>query len=332
MAIVHRTRNARSWRSLPLIVLVGACGGEPAPHPTEGAPPPTRQAPVEAVVTTEDDFATAPTVPAPDAGTPVATPETGDPPTADGSAIETTSPAAAPPASGAVPAAAPSTPSDSASPAGAAATAVAAAPAVEAPAASSHHPTTYVLDPSQGSLTVQVYKDPDTVAAGMSHDHIVAATGWSGTVTWDPDDPGACKVHIDVPVKGLTADTDGLRKRAGLEPMLSDSQRDTVRKNMLAKDQLAGDQFPTISFRSQSCTAGSGGVTTVTGLMTVRGASKTIAAKMTIVASDATFTAKGRFSARHSAFGFDPYSAMMGGLKNRDAMDFAIDVKGSPVR
>ena len=65
MAIALHACSARSRRWLPLLVLVGACGSESAPPTAEGTPPPTRQTPVVAVVTSEDGFAAAPTVPAP---------------------------------------------------------------------------------------------------------------------------------------------------------------------------------------------------------------------------------------------------------------------------
>ena len=49
----------------------------------------------------------------------------------------------------------------------------------------------YTLDPSSSALYVQVHKDPATLAAGLSHDHVVTSTGWSGRVRWDPADVAA---------------------------------------------------------------------------------------------------------------------------------------------
>ena len=189
-------------------------------------------------------------------------------------------------------------------------------------------PVTYQLLVGQSQLYVQVFKDPDTMGAGLSHDHVIMATGWSGTITWDEANPAACRVDIRVPVRGLIVDEPTMRTAVGYESMLSDGQRGDVRENMLARDQIDGDSNPNITFTANRCTGGSGNYQ-VHGRMTIRGQSRPMVAPMQIRVSGREITARGSVSANQSDFGFEPYSAMFGQLKNRDEMRFTIVVKGS---
>jgi len=184
------------------------------------------------------------------------------------------------------------------------------------------------LQSERSLVYVQVFKDPDTMGAGLSHDHVVMATGWGGTVTWDEANPGACKVEMKLPVRGLIIDEAGMRKKVGYSSMLSEDQRVDVKKNMLAAEQLVGDKHSHITFSSTGCVASGGGVT-VSGNMTLRGQSSPVKAQMKITADGSSFSASGGFKASHTQFGFDPFSAMFGQLKNMNEMSFTLDVKGA---
>jgi len=189
-------------------------------------------------------------------------------------------------------------------------------------------PISYKLDNSAGAIYVQVYKDPTTLAASLSHDHIIVSKGWSGSVTWDPTNPGACKVDITVPVNQLDNDNVDWRKKVGYDTVLDDGDRAEVKEHMLEEDQLNAAKYPTISFKATKC-EGSGTAIKVTGDFTLRGVTKSISVPMTISATDTAITAKGSFKVNQSSFGFQPYSALLGQLKNKDEMSFTIDVKGN---
>ncbi len=189
-------------------------------------------------------------------------------------------------------------------------------------------PVTYRLQSEKSLVYVQVFKDPDTLGAGLSHDHVVMATGWGGTVTWDADNPGACKVEMKLPVRGLIIDEAGMRKKVGYSSMLSEDQRVDVKKAMLGSDQLSGDKHSHITFSSTGCEASGSGVT-VSGNMTIRGQSSPVKAQMKITADGSSFAASGGFKTSHTQFGFDPFTAMLGQLKNKNEMNFTLDVKGT---
>ena len=160
----------------------------------------------------------------------------------------------------------------------------------------SAEPTTYTLDAKQGDVYVIVYKDPDTMGAGLSHDHAVRAYGWSGSVTWDPDNPGGCSVDVTVPVNKLIPDEDRSRKMAGFDNTLDAGDRDTIKEKMLGEDQLWGSKHPTISFKGSSC-SGSGDSIKVSGKVTVRGKSKPVSVNMKVSADGSSLSAKGSFKA-----------------------------------
>ena len=189
-------------------------------------------------------------------------------------------------------------------------------------------PVTYTLDAGASQLYVVVHK-ADTVGAAVSHDHVVEARGWSGTVTWDPDDLSACKVDISVPVAKLVNDRGAMRKAVGLEGELDDGQRDDIKDNMFAKDQLDASSHGTISFSATSCSE-SGGKVKVKGPLTIRGKASTVTATMTVDATPDGFEASGSFTSKHTSHGFDPFSAMFGALKNEDKLRFGVNVVGAP--
>ncbi len=187
----------------------------------------------------------------------------------------------------------------------------------------------YTIDPDKGLVYVLVLKDETTVLSSASHNHAIRAAGFSGSVRWSPDDPSQCKVSVTVPVDKLDVDPQWLRDRVGYTQKLKDGDRETIRKNMLASDQLNAAAFPTIRFESTRCT-GSQGSYKVSGNLTMRGATAPVTALMKIEVEGDELQATGRFKTTHTAFGFQPFSALMGALKNRDELEFVLDVRARP--
>jgi polyisoprenoid-binding protein YceI len=190
-------------------------------------------------------------------------------------------------------------------------------------------PIDYDLTSSQGRLYVLVRYKRGTLGASLAHDHVVVASGWSGSVTWDAANLGACNVVIDVPVGGLSVDPGTAREWESLEDETSAGDKETIRDNFRGSRQLDMNTYSTIRYQSTSCAGGSDGVVNVTGSLTVRGVSKTVTVPMTIREGEGSFGATGRFDATHSDFGMDPYSAAFGALKNDQRLSFIIDVRGT---
>ena len=177
----------------------------------------------------------------------------------------------------------------------------------------------YAVSNSDTLLYIKVYKDPDTLAAGISHDHAVRAATVSGSVTWDAANPAGCNIAITMPVSALTPDESWMRKAAGLEGELDDGMREDVKKNMLSVGQLNSGAHPNITFQSTSCTASS-----ITGDLTIRGKTQSVNMPATVIDHEGGVKITGSIGITASQFGFEPYSALFGQLKNRDNMDLKV--------
>lgn len=192
-------------------------------------------------------------------------------------------------------------------------------------AALAAQPVTYTVDPAQGLVYVVVRKDDSTVLAGLSHDHVIRAGDLSGTVTWSPEDPSACRVDLSLPVASLEVDPQWLRDRAGFTQRLKDGDRDTIRRHMLDEGQLFAAAHPTIRFTASRC-AGGAGAFVVEGELRIRGQAASVRADMVVRADGQQLRATGGFDASHAAFGMRPFQAAMGALKNQEGLRFEVDL------
>jgi polyisoprenoid-binding protein YceI len=102
-----------------------------------------------------------------------------------------------------------------------------------------------------------------------------------------------------------------------------------MESNMNGKHQLLSSVFPVISYEASSCSGVEGSVSVV-GAISVRGVSKSFTIPMKVEVSPESFRATGSVNLSHSDFGFDPFSVMMGGLRNQDVLEFHVDVVGKP--
>ena len=196
--------------------------------------------------------------------------------------------------------------------------------AEEAPPA----PVTWTIDPAQGTTLLRVQKDESTLVSGMSHDHVVVARDHSGSFTWNAADPSACRLLVRLPVARLLVDPPEVRAQQGLEGELSDAQREDVRRNMLSKDQLWASSHPFITFESEAC-LGDGDSFEMQGDLSIRGRSRSVILKGALTTDDAGFRIQGELRIRATDFGFEPYTAMFGQLKNQDQMTLVVDLGGS---
>jgi polyisoprenoid-binding protein YceI len=201
----------------------------------------------------------------------------------------------------------------------------AAAAAAPAPAA----PRSYTLDGSRGELHVRVFKDPATMAAGIAHDHAVLATGWTGRFTWDAAQPAACQLTITVPVASLDPDPPALRAAVGLPGALPDNQRGEIKAHLLAESQLWAARFPSITFQATACRP-TGSALEVTGNLTIRGQARKVVFTGQFSADEAGFRLKGSLPVKATDHGFQPYSALLGAVRNQDRMVLHIDLQGIP--
>lgn len=180
-----------------------------------------------------------------------------------------------------------------------------------------------------GSLYIQVYKDPSTVAAALAHDHIIQAKGWTGTATIDLADLSSCSMDISVPVDKMVVDATPIRETLGYTTFPKDSEREDIRKEMLSEDQLHAEKYKTITWKTTKCEM-NGERVNMTGDLTIRGKSKTLTLPMSVKQDEVSFHAKGAVAIKATDFGFDAFSAGFGALKNQNRMLLSVSVHGKP--
>jgi polyisoprenoid-binding protein YceI len=187
---------------------------------------------------------------------------------------------------------------------------------------------TFRVDPSRSSLVVQILRDG--VAAKLAHDHVVQATTFSGRVVYDPAAPDGSSVGLEVQTSTLKADDPVTRRKFGVrgEPTAADVAK--IEQHMKAADQLDVAKFPAITFASTAITARADGRYLVAGRLTIRGVTRTVEFPARVVMEGQVVRGTATLAFRQSAFGYEPYSALLGAIKNKDEVTLHIDIVALP--
>jgi polyisoprenoid-binding protein YceI len=181
------------------------------------------------------------------------------------------------------------------------------------------------LNEKSGVLYARVWKDPDTIGARFSHDHVIVAKRWTAKVSYGAE---GCEINASIDVAGLEPDEPAMRKKFQLPPEVSDSDRKKIGGNMREKDQLDAEKFKTISFKATKC-SGAGkksGLVEIEGDVTIRGKTKHVAFPLTLDWSGSGLKVKGSFVVQHKDFGFEPYSGALGAVKNGPDIEIGIEL------
>ncbi len=186
----------------------------------------------------------------------------------------------------------------------------------------------YTLDANQSELLVLLKPDKSALLSSFSHQHVIRATGWKGSVRYDPAQPNVCTVKVEVPVSGLVADEPQLRKRFGFNKKISNGDRESVVDNLRDQDQLFMRAFPKITFEASGCRLVKKDSLEVSGKMVVRGVGKKIKVPMEIQLEGTKLVAQTRFKLRHADFRFKPYSGGLGAVRNHEELSFVMKFVG----
>jgi len=187
----------------------------------------------------------------------------------------------------------------------------------------------YSFDDADSLLYVQVYKDPDTAAAGLAHDHVMRASNWDGFVSYNVADIDACAMQFSLPVIDLQVDEDVMREYVGYEDTISASDRATIREHMLAENQLNAAMNPTISFVSSGCELIDEDTLRVTGDMAIKDTVREWEVDVDFTARSDSFYASSVIDFTHSDFNITPYSAFFGAVRNSEPLKISFDMVGS---
>jgi polyisoprenoid-binding protein YceI len=182
----------------------------------------------------------------------------------------------------------------------------------------------FKVDPARSSLVLQLFKDG--VAARLGHDHVVHASVFSGTVAYDPGNPEASSIRVAVEVGSLIADDPGTRRKFGLAGEPSASDRAEIDKAMKADGQLAAARFPSMTFMSTAIATQPDGRFLVTGRLTIRGVTNELKFPAQMSVEGAQLRGRAQLKFKQSGFGYPPYSALLGAIKNKDEVILHIDL------
>ena len=187
---------------------------------------------------------------------------------------------------------------------------------------------TFAIDQSRSMLVVQLFRDG--VAARLGHDHVVRATRFAGLVSFDPTAPQSASIRVDVDAAGLKADEPSTRSRfsVGGTPTASDIAE--IETSMKSERQLYVSRFPRITFVSDRITRDASERYQVAGQLTIRGVTRAVRFPATVRMEGDVFRATATIEFLQTSFGYQPYRAALGAIKNKDAVRLHIDLTATP--
>lgn len=188
--------------------------------------------------------------------------------------------------------------------------------------------TTFRIEASKSSLVVQIFREG--AASRFAHDHVVEATSFSGRISYDPAAPEASSISVQVNAATLKVDSPETRRRFHSRGAPTTADVSDIERNMKDEGQLYVAKYPLITFVSTSITSDRRGQYWVAGHLTIRGVMKTVRFPANVVMDGQTLRATASLEFAQSAFGYRPYSALLGAIKNQDAVVLHIALVGVP--
>ena len=169
------------------------------------------------------------------------------------------------------------------------------------------------LGPDRGRILLRTFRDG--LAAQAGHDLTIEATRWSGELVVNDDlSPAGLEVRIDL---GALVVREGT---GGVKPL---TDRDRREMAVTARKVLGTDQHPEAVFAADSFRPAADGGGEISGTFTLRGQSRPLRLQVKQTGTD-------RYHAEtqvvQSDYGIKPYTAFLGALRVRDAVDAAIEL------
>jgi len=199
------------------------------------------------------------------------------------------------------------------------------APASQAPAA----PREYEVDADASTLSVAVLRRG--LLAVLAHDHILVAKGIVGRIRFNAEAPAQSTGQVSIPVEFIEVDDPKARAREGFAGELNESNRASVRENMLGADQLAAAEFPRVTAALEGVEGKSPDLR-LRVRVRVREREQVLAMPATVTESGEMLTVQGEATLLQSAFGITPYVALFGAIAVQDAVRVKFELIARPIR
>lgn len=185
-------------------------------------------------------------------------------------------------------------------------------------------PVVYSVDPTRSELVVQLFKTG--IGAALAHDHVVRATEYTGSIQGDATDPTTAVISVEVRAASLQADEPEIRQKYGLPSPLSVEERRAIQATMLSASQLDVQRYPLMRFRSTKVVPQETGRYVVTGELTIRGVTQPVSFPVQVELRDGILRGRGAVRFLQSSFGYKPYSAFLGAVRNKDEVLLHFDI------
>jgi polyisoprenoid-binding protein YceI len=182
----------------------------------------------------------------------------------------------------------------------------------------------YVIDLSHSEVVVQLFKTG--IGSALAHDHVVRAAKYTGQIFIDPAAPTAARITVEVDATALVADEPTIRQKYNLPLGLSEDSRQEIQQTLESESQLDVQRYPMIRFRSTGITTEGEGQYVVSGELELHGVTRTISLSLQggMQKNMLRVTGSGRFL--QSSFGYQPYSAFWGAVRNQDEVVLRVDI------
>lgn len=120
--------------------------------------------------------------------------------------------------------------------------------------------------------------------------------------------------------------TSPARQKYSLASQLSEKDRQQIQETMMSASQLDVAHYPVMKFASTKIEARDTGTSAVTGNLTLRGITQSVTFPTQVERRDNTLHVRGSFRFKQSSFGYQPYSALFGAVRNQDEvlLQFAV--------
>jgi len=197
--------------------------------------------------------------------------------------------------------------------------------ALHAPAAAE---SVYTIDPARSEFAVQLFKTG--VGSALAHDHVVRATTFTGQVRIDLAAPTSGSISVEVQTNSLIVDEVAARQKYGLASQLSEKDRQQIQETMRSPSQLDVVHHPVMKFSSTKIEPQQAGRYTVTGNLTIRGVTQVVTFSAQVERHENALHITGAFRFTQSSFGYTPYSALFGAVRNQDEVLLHFDVLAVP--
>ena len=176
----------------------------------------------------------------------------------------------------------------------------------------------FTLGPADGTVLIRTGREG--AAARVGHDLILVATRWRAVVHVDARVPTRSTVRAVVEAASLE-----VREASGGALSLTESQKAEIETNT-REDVLLSRRHPKITFTS-TAVDGDAKRALVTGRLAIAGKTREAALAVRVDARSTLPRVRATMSIVQTDFGITPYSALLGALRVKDAVELSVDVR-----